>query len=95
MKYNALQAVFQKRYSRGLEYQVAYTFSKCMTDNSGYYGTWGSTQGGPASPYYQNLYNPHADYATCYFDAKHISVLTRCMRYPLAAARSGVGTRAA
>ena len=72
MKYHALQAVFQKRYSHGLEYQVAYTFSKCMTDNSGYYGTWGSTQGGPASPYYQNLYNPHADYATCYFDAKHI-----------------------
>jgi hypothetical protein len=71
MKYHALQAVFQKRYSHGLEYQVAYTFSKCMTDNSGYYGTWGSTQGTPASPYYQNLYNPHADYALCYFDAKH------------------------
>ena len=77
MKYNALQAVFQKRYSHGLEYQVAYTFSKCMTDNSGYYGTWGSTQGGPASPYYQNLYDPHADYATCYFDAKHIPQLLR------------------
>ncbi len=72
MKYNALQAVFQKRYSHGLDYQVAYTFSKCMTDNSGYYGTWGDTQGAPASPYYQNLYNPHADNATCYFDAKHI-----------------------
>ena len=71
MKYNALQAVFQKRYSHGLDYQVAYTFSKCMTDNSGYYGTWGSTQGAPASPYYQNLYDPHADYAPCYFDAKH------------------------
>jgi len=72
MKYNALQAVFQKRYSQGLEYQVAYTYSKCMTDNSGYYGTWGNTQGAPASPYYQNLYNPRADYAPCYFDAKHI-----------------------
>ena len=72
MKYNALQAVFQKRYSQGLEYQVAYTYSKCMTDNSGYYGTWGSSQGVPANPYYQNLYNPHADYAPCYFDSKHI-----------------------
>jgi hypothetical protein len=72
MNYNALQAVFQKRYSHGLDYQVAYTFSKCMTDNSGYYGTWGDTQGAPASPYYQNLYDPHADYAPCYFDAKHI-----------------------
>jgi len=72
MKYDALQAVFQKRYSSGLEYQVAYTYSKCMTDNSGYYGTWGDTQGVPANPYYQNLYNPHADYAPCFFDAKHI-----------------------
>ena len=72
MKYNALQAVFQKRYTSGLEYQVAYTFSKCMTDNSGYYGTWGSSQGVPANPYYQNLYNPGADYAPCYFDSKHI-----------------------
>jgi hypothetical protein len=71
-KYNALQAVFQKRYSKGLEYQVAYTYSKCMTDNSGYYGTWGSSQGVPANPYYQNLYDPRADYAPCYFDSKHI-----------------------
>jgi hypothetical protein len=43
-----------------------------MTDNSGYYGTWGSSQGVPANPYYQNLYNPRADYAPCYFDSKHI-----------------------
>jgi len=72
MKYNGLQAVLQKRYSSGLNYQVAYTFSKCMTDNSGYYGTWGDTQAAPASPYFQNLYDPHADYAPCYFDAKHV-----------------------
>ena|SRR5215469_3131275 len=72
MNYNALQAVLQKQYSHGLQYQVAYTFSKCITDNSGYYGTWGDTQGAPASPYYQNLYNPHADRAECYFDAKSI-----------------------
>ena len=72
MKYNALQTVFQKRYSGGLEYQVAYTYSKCMTDNSGYYGSWGSTQTTPANAYFQNLYDPRADYAPCYFDAKHL-----------------------
>jgi hypothetical protein len=72
MRYDALQAVLQKRYAHGLQYQVAYTFSKCMTDNSGYYGTWGSTQATPASPYYQNLYDPHADWAPCYFDSKNI-----------------------
>ena len=55
--YHALQAVLQKRYSSGLQYQVAYTFSRCRTDNSGYYGNWGN-QAAPANPYYQNLYDP-------------------------------------
>jgi hypothetical protein len=72
MRYNALQAVLQKRYTSGLQFQVAYTYSKCMTDNSGYYGTWGSTQSTPAQPYYQNLYDPKADWAPCYFDTPHV-----------------------
>ncbi len=71
--YNALQAVLQKRISNGLEGQVAYTWSHCLTNNSGYYGSWGSaTQATPGSPYYQNLYDPHADYSSCYFDSKNI-----------------------
>jgi Carboxypeptidase regulatory-like domain len=71
MNYHALQAVFQKRYSSGLQYQVAYTFSRCRTDNSGYYGNWGA-QSAPANPYYQNLYDPKADWADCFFDSKHV-----------------------
>jgi hypothetical protein len=71
--YHALQAVLQKRISNGLEGQVAYTWSHCMTNNSGYYGSWGTaTQATPGSPYYQNLYDPHADYASCYFDSRNI-----------------------
>jgi hypothetical protein len=71
--YHAMQAVLQKRISNGLEGQVAYTWSHCMTNNSGYYGTWGAaTQATPGAPYYQNLYDPHADYASCYFDSKNI-----------------------
>jgi len=72
MHYNALQTVLQQRLSNGLEGQLAYTWSHCMTNNSGYYGTWGSaTQATPASPYYQNLYNPSGDYANCYYDSKN------------------------
>jgi uncharacterized membrane protein len=71
--YHAMQAVLQKRISNGLEGQVAYTWSHCMTNNSGYYGSWGAaTQATTGSPYYQNLYDPHADYASCYFDSKNI-----------------------
>jgi len=69
--YHALQAVLEKRYSSGLQYQVAYTFSRCRTDNSGYYGNWGA-QAAPANPYYQNLYDPKADWANCFFDSKNV-----------------------
>jgi hypothetical protein len=69
--YHALQAVLQKRFSNGLNYQVAYTFSRCRTDNSGYYGNWGA-QAAPANPYYQNLYDPRADWANCFFDSKNV-----------------------
>ncbi len=70
MTYNSLQAVLQKTMSNGLQYQVAYTYSKCMTNNSGYYGTWsGARQSNTASPYWQNVYDPKAEWAPCYYDA--------------------------
>jgi len=70
MDYNALQAVMQKQMSNGLQYQVAYTYSKCMTNNSGYYGSWGA-QATTASPYWQNIYDPKAEWAPCFYDATH------------------------
>jgi Carboxypeptidase regulatory-like domain len=73
MNYNAMQAVLQKRYSNGLEAQVSYTWEKCMTNNDGYFGTWGSTtQAAPAENYWANLYNQNSDYAQCYWDAKNV-----------------------
>jgi len=72
MKYNALQAVLQKTPSKGLQYQVAYTYAKCMSNNTGYYGTWsGSRASSTASPYWQNIYDPQAEWAPCYYDEKH------------------------
>jgi hypothetical protein len=73
MNYNALQAVLQKRYGNGLQGQVSYTFQKCMTNDDGYYGTWGAeTQAAPSGNYWQNLYNPNGDYARCYWDTTHV-----------------------
>ena len=47
--YNALQATLRKRYSAGLEFQGAYTYSKGMSDAIGYYGEGGQAaeQGEP------------------------------------------------
>ena len=70
-RYDALQATFQRRYAAGLEGQVAYTWSKCMTNSSGYYGSWGG-QATPTSPYWQNLYDSKAEWGPCYYDVTHI-----------------------
>ena len=72
MNYNAMQVILKKAMSNGLQGQVAYTWSHCFTTNSGYYGTWSQTATTPASPYYQNLYAPQADYASCYFDSHNV-----------------------
>jgi hypothetical protein len=70
MRYNSLQAVLQKQMTHGLQYQVAYTFSKCMSDNTGYYGAWNNALS--ASAYWQNVYDQKAEYAPCYYDATHV-----------------------
>ena len=70
MSYNSLQAVLQKEMSKGLQYQVSYTYSKCMSDSTGYYGAWNNALS--ASAYWQNVYDRHAEWAPCYYDATHV-----------------------
>ena len=70
MKYNSLQAVLQQQVSHGLQYQVSYTFSKCMSDSTGYYGAWNNALS--ASAYWQNVYDQRAEWAPCYYDATHV-----------------------
>jgi hypothetical protein len=78
--YNSLQAVLHKQLASGLEYNVAYTYSKCMTDSSGYYGNWDGAAT-PTSPYFQDLYNQKAEWGPCYYDATHI--LTSYVTYDI------------
>ena len=70
MSYNSLQAVLQKQMSKGLQYQVSYTYSKCMSDSTGYYGAWNNALS--ASAYWQNIYDPQSEWAPCYYDATHV-----------------------
>lgn len=87
-EYNALQAVLQKRMSNGLEAQVAYTWSKCMSNSPGYFGTgWGSTNATSSGgqPGWQNIYNPRMNWGPCYYDQTHI--LTSYVTYQLPVGR--------
>jgi hypothetical protein len=68
--YHALQTVLQERFKNGLQAQVNYTWSKCLSDTPGFFGQFGdnvSTQsqtiGGWAFP--QDPYNQRGDYGRC------------------------------
>lgn len=68
--YNALQMILQERLARGLQAQINYTWSKCLSDTPGFYGQYGDnvptesqTIAGWAFP--QNPYNQRGDYGRC------------------------------
>lgn len=68
--YNALQTTFTHRFSHGLQAQVNYTWSKCLTDAPGFFGQFGdnvNTQALTVSAWAfpQNLYNQRGDYGRC------------------------------
>ncbi len=68
--YDALQVVFQKRLSNGLEYQINYTYSKCMTNSIGYYGDGG--QASTNTYYWPNAYDGRSQWGPCYYDVTHL-----------------------
>lgn len=79
-KYNALQATLKKRFAKGAEYQVAYTYSHGLSDSIGYYGAGG--QSGGQSAYVQNLYDRRSEWASSFFDVKHNLVISGVYELP-------------
>ena len=75
--YDALQALLQERLSKGLQAQLNYTWSKCMSDTPGFYGQYGDnvateaqTIAGWAFP--QDPYHQMGDYGRCPQNIKHL-----------------------
>jgi hypothetical protein len=89
-KYNSLQAVLKKRFAKGLEYQVAYTWSHGMSDSIGYYGAGG--QSGSQSAYVQNLYDRKSEWANSFFDIQHNLVISGVYELPFGKGRQYFGT---
>ncbi len=69
MIYHALQANMRRRLQGGLTYQIAYTYSKTMTDSLGFYGDVGQVASNSA--YWQNLYDRLGEWGPAFFDATH------------------------
>jgi hypothetical protein len=68
--YNALQTSLQGRANHGLSYQLSYTWSHCLTNATGFFGEGG--QSGSQDAWFQDVYDPQADYGSCYFNVKNV-----------------------
>jgi hypothetical protein len=74
-RYNALEATLAQRNYHGLDVQASYTWSKCMANSLGYFGSYGDEEGAGESQtqatqnFFQNEYNPLGDYGICTIDA--------------------------
>jgi hypothetical protein len=73
-RYNALEAVIGQRSFHGLDMQASYTWSKCLANSLGYFGSYGDEEGAGESQtqatqnFFQNEYDPKADYGRCTID---------------------------
>jgi hypothetical protein len=73
-RYDAMQAVIQQHAYHGLDMQFSYSWSKCMTNTLGYFGSYGDEEGAGESQtqatqnFFQNEYNPGGDYGRCTTD---------------------------
>jgi hypothetical protein len=73
-RYNALELSVAERAYHGLELQGSYTWSRCMSNSLGYFGQYGDEEGIGQSQtnggyfFFQNEYNPMADYGRCISD---------------------------
>jgi hypothetical protein len=73
-RYNALQTTFNQKNYHGLDYNFSYTWSKCMTNTLGYFGSYGDEEGIGESQtqatqnFFQDEYNPKGDYGRCTTD---------------------------
>jgi len=83
--YDALQATLRKRFSMGLEYQIAFTYSHGMSDSIGYYGEGG--QAGSQSAYWQYLYCQSCEMGPTYFDSKFMFVPSFTYQLPFGHSR--------
>ncbi len=73
--YQALQLTVQQRLSHGLDLRLNYTWSKCLTNNQGYYGRYGDSGASQASndvSFQLYAYNMNLDYGLCDRDVTNV-----------------------
>jgi hypothetical protein len=87
--YDALQTTVEDRIARGLQFQIAYTFSKSIdtsSDSAGYYTL-------AAAQYPQDVYNLRADRGLSVFDVRHSLAATAIYQVPYRPKADAAGGR--
>lgn len=82
--YEGLQIMAQQRLSHGLSFRANYTWSKCLTNNQGYYGRYGNSAPAQTTAdvsFQEYVYNVGLDYGYC--DADITNVFTGFVNYDL------------
>lgn len=83
VSYNGLQASLQKRYSQGLTFLLAYTFSKAIGDvDSNESSSAGAENAIFAGSFFQDYYNPRAQTSVTSSDIPHVLSLTYTYELP-------------
>lgn len=91
-KYNSVQASVRQRMQHGVEFLASYTLAKGTTNNRGFYGVFGGTgpQGVASATegaYWQNTYDPDAEWGPAFHDVRHNMVLSATWDLPFGTGR--------
>ncbi len=84
--YNSLQMGVRQRNTGGLEYMASYTLAKAKSNNRGFYGAAGFVNSEGA--YWQNTYDPEAEYGPTFFDVRHNLVASASYELPIGSGRA-------
>ncbi len=86
-RYHSMQASVRQRTSTGVEFLASYTLGKTRTNNRGFYGVFGGSglQGvtsGTEGAYWQNTYDPEAEWGPAFHDVRHNLILSATYELP-------------
>lgn len=86
-RYHSMQASVRQRMHHGVEFLASYTLGRARTNNRGFYGVFGGTgpqgvQSATEGAYWQNTYDPDAEWGPAFHDVRHNVVFSATYDLP-------------
>jgi hypothetical protein len=92
-RYHSMQASVRQRLTNGVEFLGSYTLGSARTNNRGFYGIFGGSglqgvTGATEAAYWQNTYDPDADWGPAFHDVRHNFVFSSTYELPFGKGRT-------